>query len=224
MTVKVISTTGAKQAGSVKLPESPKLSEASLSRVIRATLANESRERPLVKTRSHVRGGGTKPWRQKGTGRARAGTIRSPLWRGGGITFGPSGEPRTRQDIPKKIRLAAFQLMLNRLAKDDRLTVLAGKPSLAKTKDAARLFAKLESKGSTLFVVAAAEFEGAIGSRNLDSVELTTAADLSVADLARHAQVVFTKAALDGLLEPPKPEKKPAAKPKAKTTPKGKAS
>lgn len=203
MTVKLYTATGAKKAGTVKLPEA-ELSDAGLSRVIRATLANADRERPLAKTRGLVSGGGAKPWKQKGTGRARAGSNRSPIWRGGGVTFGPSGEPRAYQRIPQGMRRAALLAVLAKLAAGDRLSVLSGKLSLAKSRDAAALVAKVVPEGSVLFLVATEQLGDVRGVRNLAAVELAGADDCNVAELVRSDQVVATEAAFARLTAGPK--------------------
>lgn len=198
MSVKHYSATGAKQAGAVKLPEA-KLSDIGVSRVVRATLANDNRERPLVKTRAMVSGGGAKPHRQKGTGRARAGSNRSPIWTGGGVTFGPSGQPRAYKKIPRTMRRAALLVVLSQLAEGDRLSVISGKLSLAKSKAAAGLLTKVVPDGTALFVVAPDERTETRGVRNLAGVELTTADDCSVYNLVRCDQVVVSEAAFKAL-------------------------
>ena len=199
MSIQVYSPTGTKESQALKIPVTSALAETTLSRAIQTMLANETRQRPLAKTRGMVRGGGAKPWRQKGTGRARAGTKSSPIWRGGGIVFGPSGEPRRELRMPQRIRQAARLQMLAGLAADGKLSVIAGKLAFDKTKKAATLFDKLTPEGSTLFAVTAAELDSVIGSRNLAAIELTSTDDLSVADLARHQNVVLSKAAFESL-------------------------
>ncbi len=220
MTVKLVTTAGAKKAGTVKIPEA-KLSDAGISRVVRATLANERRERPLAKTRGLVRGGGAKPWRQKGTGRARAGSNRSPVWRGGGVTFGPSGEPRAAKRSPRAMRRSALLAVLAKLAEADRLTVVSGALSLAKSKDAAALFAKIVPERTALCVVSGEELPKVNGVRNLGDVELASTADCTVADLIRYDQAVLSEAAFKALTEPvkasaPTPAAKPATKKETK--------
>jgi large subunit ribosomal protein L4 len=215
MTIKLVTTTGAKKAGTVKLPEA-ELSDIGVSRVVRATLANDNRERPLVKTRAMVSGGGAKPHRQKGTGRARAGTNRSPIWTGGGITFGPSGQARAYKKIPRTMRRAALLVVLSQLAEGDRLSVISGKLSLAKSKAAAGLLTKVVPDGTALFVVAPDERTETRGVRNLAGVELTTADDCNVYNLVRCDQVVVSEAAFKLLTAPAKkPVSKPAAKPRS---------
>ena len=111
---------------SIELPESPfdgTVHEGVLHDVVTAIRARGRQGTAATKTRGFVRGGSRKPWRQKGTGRARHGTIRSPIWRGGGIVFGPS--PRSYdQRIPKKVRRLAWRSALNARALEDRLVVV----------------------------------------------------------------------------------------------------
>ena len=99
------------------------LNKALIHQVMVAQLANKRAGTHSTKTRSEVRGGGRKPWRQKGTGRARQGSIRSPQWRGGGITFGP--KPRDySQATPKKMRRAAIKSLLSQKVRDGEITVV----------------------------------------------------------------------------------------------------
>lgn len=201
MSVKHYSATGAKQSGAVKLPGAV-LSEAGLSRVIRAQDANRSRQRALTKTRGNVRGGGAKPWRQKGTGRARAGTNTSPIWRGGGVTFGPSGQPRAKKRLPRGMSRAGVLTALARLAKEERLSVVSGNLKATQSKDAETLLAKIAPEGTALFVITKEQLPQARGIRNLDGIMLATADGTSAADLVRYAQTVVTEGALEQLTKP----------------------
>lgn len=200
MTIKVVTAAGAAKAGSVKLPEAT-LSDAGISRVVRAALANGKRERPLAKTRGLVSGGGAKPWRQKGTGRARAGSNRSPIWRGGGITFGPSGKSRAVKRIPQGMRRGALLAILNKLAESDRLVVISGALSLPKSKDAAALFSKIVPEQTALCVVTVDELPKVNGIRNLGDIQLTSTADCTVADLIRYDHAVLSEAAFTALTQ-----------------------
>lgn len=206
MSVKHFSATGTKQTAAVKLPETT-LSDAGLSRVIRVQIANENRQRPKAKTRGLVRGGGAKPWRQKGTGRARAGTNNSPLWRGGGVIFGPTGLPRAKKTLPRGMSRAGVIAALAGLANDDRLSVVSGKLNVSKSRDAANLLAKIVPEGTALFVVTKDEAEAAKGIRNLAGIDLATFDDTSAADLVHYAQTVVTAGALEALTVVPKSAK-----------------
>ncbi len=199
MSIATYTVTGSKQAKSVSLPVVPKLSDETIVQVVRAVLANQDRLRPRTKTRAAVSGGGKKPWRQKGTGRARAGSNRSPLWRGGGITFGPSGAPRAYRRTTHTSRLLVWQAVLAQLADEDRLCVLTGKLAITKSKQAMALAQKMELPRVTLVVATPVELTGAIGFRNLAVTELTSTDDLVVADLLQARSVLLTEAALSQL-------------------------
>ncbi|HEY8109192.1 MAG TPA: 50S ribosomal protein L4 [Patescibacteria group bacterium] len=215
----VVNAKGAKQAKHLSVPAA-KLPEQTLARVIVAQQQNAARLRPLAKTRGQIRGGGAKPWKQKGTGRARAGSNRSPIWRGGGITFGPSGEPRRSKQVPQAVRQAARLAVLGSVAADGRLAVLSGTLSLQKTKDAAMLREKAGlGDGAILTVVTAPELDQVRGVRNLRNVDLTTTADLTAADIAGAGKLLMSETAyLELVGNGPKPaSKKPAVK-KASTS------
>src|SRR3989344_978819 len=145
---------GIKQ-GEVSLPQEifgAKPSGALLAQAIRIYFANQSAHFASTKTRAEVRGGGRKPHRQKGTGKARAGSIRSPLWVGGGVALGP--KPRkVKLSLPKKMRRKALIYALSAKQKSGDIKVIANIEKIpAKTKVVANLLEKLNIKGSTLFV------------------------------------------------------------------------
>jgi len=150
-----------------------------------------------TKTRSDVRGGGAKPWRQKGTGRARAGSNRSPLWSGGGVVFGP--KPR---DFSKKVSRSTRQLALRkalseRLRAGDVLLVNELKLESAKTKEFLGLLSALELKGSALFVAQAPDRNLTLASRNVRNVALTTSDALNTYDILHPDKLVFTTGAFE---------------------------
>ena len=222
--IPVYDWSGAKKS-TVKPPDSKEISATAMAAAVRVTMANDRRERPLAKTRAHVAGGGRKPWRQKGTGRARAGTYTSPLFRSGGAIFGPTGEPRPKKHLPAKLRKVATGMVLRRLVSDDRLRILDGKPNLTKTKDAAKVFKKFELRGSALLVVAPSEVDDVAGCRNLARVELTTTEDCNTADFIRHANTLISKAAWGTIAggDRPKPVAKEVAPAKARAVAKAPA-
>lgn len=199
MSVAVYNFSGTKQSGSVTLPKAKELKPATISLVVQNVLANEDRQRALTKTRGNVSGGGKKPWRQKGTGRARAGSIRSPLWPGGGIIFGPSGAKRALKQTPRKLRQATLASVLAQRADKGNLVVLTGKADLTRTKAAAQVMGKLGLTGGSVLVVTENELSGVIGCRNLADIEVTTTADFNLADVMRHANLIASKDALDEL-------------------------
>ena len=206
----VVNAKGATQAKKLTVPDVT-LSDQGLAQVLVAQQQNEDRTRPAAKTRGMVSGGGAKPWRQKGTGRARAGSNRSPIWRGGGITFGPSGLPRRYKRIPQAMRRSARATILTQRAAEGRLVVITGILALQKTKAAAVLRKKVVPTGSILAVVAPDELDRTTGIRNLANCDLTTTEDLTASDIARVGTLVATEAAYQALVSGA-----PVAKTKAK--------
>jgi large subunit ribosomal protein L4 len=202
-TVEVLAVGKKKAAGSIELdaaifeaPVRPHLFHAE----VRRQLASRRMGTHATKNRAGVSGGGVKPWRQKGTGRARQGSIRSPQWAGGGAVFGPV--PRSHDHrLTKKTRRAALRSALSLRAKEGALTVAEG---LAldefKTK---RVIALLEGLGlagqSVLIVVAGAEPQLEVSARNLPGVSVIRAAGLNVYDVLRHARLVIAREALDAI-------------------------
>jgi large subunit ribosomal protein L4 len=119
-----------------------------------AYLANGRDNLAVTKTRGLVSGGGRKPWKQKGTGRARVGSTRSPIWRGGGVTFGPSGSENYTKNIPTVTKRKALRQALTLAASDNRIKVIeAVEVKDGKVASALRLLDKIEAKGRVLIVV-----------------------------------------------------------------------
>ncbi|QFT87190.1 50S ribosomal protein L4 [Bacillus sp. THAF10] len=154
-----------------------------------------------VKGRSEVAGGGRKPWRQKGTGRARQGSIRSPQWRGGGIVFGPT--PRSYSyKLPKKVRRLAIKSALSSKVLENELLVLEGLAFDApKTKEMTSVLKGLEINRKALIVTADVEENVALSARNIPGVTVVTANGVSVLDVVNHDKVIFTKDAVQKLEE-----------------------
>lgn len=150
-----------------------------------------------VKDRSEVSGGGKKPWRQKGTGRARQGSIRSPQWRGGGIVFGPT--PRSYSTkLNRKVRRLAIRSILSQKVLDNELKVIENLSFDApKTKDFVKLLGALELEKKTVFVVDGQEdaVNAYLSLRNLQQVLLITVDQVNVYDVMNSNTVVFTEAA-----------------------------
>lgn len=161
-----------------------------------AFMANARQSTKAQKTRSEVRGGGKKPWRQKGTGRARAGTIRSPIWRGGGQTFAARPDRNHTQKLNKKMYRAAMRSILSELARQERLVVVEEFDLDApKTKT---LVSKLNDLGmsDTLIVSEAVSDNLYLSSRNLHKVDVRVAGAVDPVSLLRHEKVLVTVPAL----------------------------
>lgn len=152
-----------------------------------------------TKTMGDVAGTGKKPWKQKGTGRARAGSFASPLWRGGGVVFGP--KPR---DFSKKVNRSTKQLALRkalsaRLQAGDVIVVNEITLSSPKTKDFAAILSALELNGTALFVGQTGDKNLLLASRNLPLIEVTTSDTLNTYQVLRSDKLVFTKAAFEAV-------------------------
>jgi len=154
-----------------------------------------------VKNRSAVRGGGKKPWRQKGTGRARQGSIRSPQWVGGGVVFGPT--PRSYSyRLPKKVGRLALKSVLSQKVLDESLVVLDGLAFDApKTKEFAAVLAGLNVTTKTLVVLEDDNVTAALAARNLANVKVIPAKSLNVLDIADADKLVITQPALSQVEE-----------------------
>lgn len=154
-----------------------------------------------VKNRSAVRGGGRKPWRQKGTGRARQGSIRSPQWRGGGVVFGPT--PRSYSyKLPKKVRRLAIKSVLSdKVANNNLVAVDALSFAAPKTKEFKQVLENLNLSEKVLLVVENDNDMTVLSARNLPQVAVVTADNLSVLDVVSATKLLATQAALTQLEE-----------------------
>ena len=174
--------------------------EGLVHQIVTAYLAGARQGTKAQKTRAEVRGGGAKPWRQKGTGRARAGTIRSPIFAGGGVTF--AAKPRDyAQKVNKKMYRAAMRSILSRLAADDRLVVVdALEVSDTKTR---LMKAKLAELGVERALLLLDEVDESVwlASRNLVGVQVIDVDGVDPVSLLRHPKVVVTTGALRRLEE-----------------------
>ncbi|MCK5713583.1 MAG: 50S ribosomal protein L4, partial [Hyphomicrobiaceae bacterium] len=160
---------------------------------------NSNRRQVLAHTkdRSEVRGGGRKPWRQKGTGRARVGSRRSPIWKGGGVTFGPTNERNFKKDIPKKMRRKALLMVLSSKAESNTLILLDELKSKEKTKQMAELLNKLPCKDQTsLLSLTGIEKETILATRNIPKTQTIQTKELNVLDLLNHKYLVMPKEAI----------------------------
>ena len=168
--------------------------------VVRANAA-ERRGTHATKNRAAVSGSGKKPWRQKGTGRARVGEIRNPLWRKGGTVFGP--QPRSYDySLPRKVEKGALRAALTQKLRDGAVTVVdALSVGDIKTKAAADMLRRLGVEGKALLVDVKPEDKLALSVRNLDGVRLLPSNRISARDVMNTRQVVLTRAALEKLQE-----------------------
>lgn len=195
-----VSNLAGEQVGTVEL--SPAIfgvpvNQALIHQAVVKMLADQRSGTHKTKTRAHVSGGGAKPWRQKGTGRARQGSRVSPLWRGGGIVFGP--QPRTyKQDMPRKMRRAAMRSGLSARCNDGAIRALdALTPATHKTRDMAGALGALDISGKVLLVDAEFDHNAQLAARNIPNVSLQHAASLNLLQVLSADTLVFTLAALE---------------------------
>ena len=149
-----------------------------------------------TKTAGDVQGSNKKPWKQKGTGRARAGSVRSPLWAGGGVVFGPKPRDFSKTISKKTKQLALRKALSERIKLGDVVIVDDLKLSSPKTKDFSNIIDKLELQGTTL-IVAAADKNLTLASRNISYVTMTTGDLLNTYDILRPDKLLFTKSAFE---------------------------
>lgn len=159
--------------------------------------ASERQGSHNTKTRAEVSGGGRKPWRQKGTGNARQGSIRSPQWRGGGIVFGPTPEVNYTKKQNRKERKLAIKSMLSYKVSDKNLTLLDSlKLKDKKTKTFLEVMTNLKLDKGTLFVTNELNEELLLGTRNVKGVKVITPTEVNVLDLVSYEKLVVTEEAL----------------------------
>jgi large subunit ribosomal protein L4 len=202
-TIDILSPAGEK-AGTVELPAEifdAKVSIPLIHQVVVAQLAAARQGTHKTKTRGEVRGGGKKPYRQKGTGRARQGSTRAPQFAGGGVVHGP--QPRDySQRTPKKMKAAALRGALSDRARLGRIHVVTGVidgegPS---TKAAKGLFTKISERKNLLLVIDRSDETGWLSARNLPQVHVLDPGQLNTYDVMISDDVVFTKAALESFV------------------------
>jgi large subunit ribosomal protein L4 len=173
-----------------------KPNKAVLHQFIKMQLANKRVGTSSTKTRAEVRGGGRKPWRQKGTGRARAGTRRSPLWTGGGVVFGP--QPRDYSyKLPRKVRRLAMKSALSSKILDNNIIIVDElKLDEPKTKNIVKILEALKTGKNTLLVTADADPYITRSARNIPGVKSLRADFLNVYDILRYETLLITKDAV----------------------------
>jgi len=191
-----------KQEGEITLPKEIfdiKFNADLVHQIAVSMSANKRRIIAHAKTRSEVRGGGKKPWRQKGTGRARHGSIRSPLWKGGGVTFGPRNDKIYEKDIPKKMRRKALLMMLTDKAKSNQLLIL-DKIELekGKTKEMALMVSSLPCKNQSC-LIALPNYDKKIflAGRNIKKIDIEDARNLNVLEMLNHKYLLIVKDSIE---------------------------
>lgn len=177
------------------------VNKGALYQFVRMYNANQRRGTASTKTRSDVSGGGKKPWRQKGTGRARAGSNRSPLWRGGGKVFGP--HPRDfHYDIPKKIKkLALLSSLMSKILDEKLIGIDAIDLAEPKTKQFQAIVDALKLQGRSLFVLDSIDENAKRASRNIETVTLRNYKDFNPVDVLNCNTMVVSKVALEKIPE-----------------------
>jgi len=195
---KVYNQTG-EETGEIKLNPSifeVEVKEDLVKQAIQYFLGNNRHVIANTKDRSEVRGGGKKPWKQKGTGRARHGSSRSPLWIGGGVTFGPTNERNFTKNLNKKMRRKAVLMVLSDKAKNESILILESlKFEKAKTKEMAVLVKKLNVK-SAMFITENNDENIYRSVRNLTKINFSIAESMNVYDLVKSDKLIMTKEAL----------------------------
>lgn len=173
--------------------------EHAIHQVVRMQRAAARAGTASTRTRSEVSGGGCKPWRQKGTGRARAGSSRSPIWKGGGTVFGPSPRDYSFR-VPRKVRRLAFRSALSAAAGEERIVVLEDfvleRPS---TKTGGEIMEKLDLAGRVMVVVSEDDENVEKSFRNLAKAETFLPGELNTYDILRFDHLLFFKGALEAL-------------------------
>ncbi len=191
--------------GKIKLPEeifSVEASDNLIYQVANSQMSNRRQGTAHTKDRSEVSGGGKKPWRQKGTGRARHGSNRSPIWAGGGVTFGPRKEKRYDKKIPKKMRRKALFAVLSKKLGENKIIILDELKVEGKTKEMAEVKKSLPIEGGkVLFALPEYDKNIILASRNLKNLSVIEARELNVLDVLQRKFLVLTKKSIDKMVE-----------------------
>ncbi len=200
MSVPTYTKSGTRATATAKLPKEifavETINHDLLKQAYVAYLANGRTNNARTKTRGEVSGGGRKPWRQKGTGRARFGSSRVPIWRGGGITFGPTGEENYTHKLTTATKRAAIRQALTANAQNIRVIESFDIKS-AKTAEAAKLLAKIGATRITLVVVEEKTPEIVRATRNLPEVKIVQARYLNVYDVLNADTIVITSKSVE---------------------------
>ncbi|MCC6414980.1 MAG: 50S ribosomal protein L4 [Opitutaceae bacterium] len=168
--------------------------------VIVAINANRRQGTHSTKNRGEVSGGGKKPWRQKGTGRARAGSIRSPLWVGGGVVFGPKPRDYSKKVNAKVKALAFSRALFDRATAGELAVIEQFRLEQPKTKLMSAVVKRIAPKGKILLVDAPFSAEAARAARNIERVSLQEAAELNTLDLAQYGKIIVSTNAIEAII------------------------
>ncbi len=203
MEMKVVNSSG-KKVGTIELNAAvfeQEYNAALIHQVVVAQLANKRQGTKSTLTRAEVRGGGIKPWRQKGTGRARQGSIRAPQWIKGGVVFAP--KPRDfSQKINQKMKVAALKSALSQKVRDDEIIVINEiKAENGKTKEIATVLKNLKMEKRVLLVVGERDELIIRACRNIENVTLINASLINVYDVVANANCIMTKDAIKKIEE-----------------------
>jgi large subunit ribosomal protein L4 len=205
MSVAVYTKSGAKSAAKISLDKQIFGLEVKnhelLKKAYLAYLANSRTPSAKVKTRGLVRGGGAKPFRQKGTGRARVGSSRTPIWRGGGIIFGPTGYENHSIKISSQQKRLALRQALSLASQENRISIIDELTSAdGKTSSTVELLKKIDgSKGRILLAVSSVDQKLMRATRNIKEAKLANINYLTVFDILNADKIIITKNALDSL-------------------------
>ncbi|MFH1182859.1 MAG: 50S ribosomal protein L4 [Candidatus Moraniibacteriota bacterium] len=156
-----------------------------------------------TKTKGEVRGGGKKPWKQKGTGRARAGSIRSPIWKGGGVTFGPRNNRNYHAKVNKRVGKLVFAMVVKAKAEDKELKVIDSlNISQPKTKELVKLLLSLDIRGQSVLLITAEKLLNLEkAGKNLLNLKIKSAKGVNTLDILNHQFVIIEKAAFELLIK-----------------------
>lgn len=174
--------------------EGEDINETLLNQYLYVYQSNQRQGNAKTKDRSEVRGGGKKPWKQKGTGRARVGSNRSPIWRGGGVTFGPTGEQNYKKKMTKKMRRGAFESAINQLFINEKVSVVED-VTFGKTSEATKLIekTKLDQRGLLIIHDGGVEFYRPL--KNIENLKVVDMNELNVYELLIARNVLILESA-----------------------------
>jgi len=228
MQLKVFDKNGKEQNKKVKLEETifkAGINEYLMNLAVLIYLGNRRQSNAHTKNRSEVRGGGAKPWRQKGTGRARHGSIRSPIWKGGGVVFGPTNEKSYKRKMTKKMKQCAIRSTFSFFAREKRLIIIEDIEIKDKhlTKQLLKINDNLPVEGKVLYIQRGDNKKLYLASRNLKNVDVVSVDEINVYELLKHNNIVILQNSLEKITKYWKKEKKAIEHKKAVTKKMGKS-